>query len=86
MNLHDYMNVRRVFRMMAAEWKCPVWIVKRTIRIMINHSWEKAMSNPEEKALWDKYFPNGRPTPDEYILWLGHAHETGKEVPYLLKE
>ncbi len=72
--------------MMAAEWKCPVWIVKGTIRRIIDQSWKKAMSNPEEKALWDRYFPNGQPTPDQYILWLGRAHETGEEVPFLLND
>lgn len=44
------------------------------------------MSDPDEKALWDKYFPSGKPTPDRYILMLGHAHERGEEIPVLLKE
>ena len=86
MDLHDYLNVRRVFRTMASEWKCPVWVVKATIRRMINNCWEKAMSDPDEKALWDKYFPGGKPTPDQYIFRLGQAHESGEEVPFLLKE
>lgn len=86
MNLHDYINVRRVFRVMAAEWKCPVWIVKATIHKIINSCWQQAMSNPEEKALWDKYFPNGKPTPYQYILRLGRAHETGEDMPFLFKD
>lgn len=86
MDLHDYLNVRRVFRTMVCEWKCPVWVVKATIRRMINHSWEKAMSDLGQKALWVKYFPNGKPTPDQYILLLGHAHERGEEIPFLLVE
>lgn len=86
MDLHDYLNVRRVFRVMAIQWRCPVWMVKRTIRKIIDLSWEKAMSDPKAKALWDKYFPNGKPTPDQYILRLGHAHEKGEEVPFLLEE
>lgn len=53
---------------------------------MIDESWEKAMSDPEEKALWDKYFPCGKPTPVQYILLLGHAHEKGEEIPLLLKK
>jgi len=85
MDLHDFLNVRRVFRMLAAEWNCPVWVVKRTIRRIINQSWSQAMSDPNEKALWDKYFPNGKPTPDQYILRLGRAHETGEDFPFLLK-
>lgn len=84
MTLRDYLNVRRVFRTMAAEWGCPVWVVKKTIRCIIDRNWESALSDPETKALWDKYFPNGKPTPDEYVLWLGHAHEKGEEMPYLL--
>ena len=86
MDLHDFLNVRRVFRTMAAEWKCPVWIVKKAIRRSINQTWERAMSNLEEKALLNKYFPDGKPTPEEYILRLGHAHETGEDVPFLLKD
>lgn len=86
MDLHDYLNVRRVFRTMASEWKCPVWVVKLIIRRMINESWERVMSHPEEKALWEKYFPNGKPTPDQYILLLGHAHERGEEIPFLFQK
>jgi len=86
MDLHDYLNVRRVFRAMASEWKCPVWVVKLTIRRTINQCWEKALSDPEEKARWDQYFPDGKPTPDQYILMMGHAYERGEEVPFLLKE
>lgn len=44
------------------------------------------MSDPEQKELWVRYFPNGKPTPDQYILLLGHAHERGEEIPFLLKE
>ena len=86
MDLHDYLNVRRVFRTMASEWNCPVWIVKLAIRRMINQCREKAMSNPEEKVLWDEYFPNGKPTPAQYILLLGHAHERGEAMPFFLQE
>lgn len=85
MNLHDFLNVRRVLRTMAAEWDCPVWVVRRAIRRSIDQSWEKAMSDPEAKALRDKYFPNGKPTPAQYILRLGHAQEKGEEVPHLLE-
>lgn len=86
MHLHDFLNVRRVLRMMAAEWGSPVWMVKRTIRQIIDQSWEKSMFDPEAKALWDKYFPNGKPTPDQYILRLGYAYENGEDMPHLLKE
>lgn len=85
MNLDNFLNVRRVFRTMAAEWKCPVWEVKRTIRRTINQSYKMAMLNPMEKALWDKYFPSGKPSPNQYILRLGLAYETGEDFPFLLK-
>ena len=85
MDLHDYLNVRRVVRNMATEWHCPVWAVKLTIRIAINQSWKMALSDPEEKALWDKYFPKGKPSPVQYILRLGHAYEEGEKIPSLLK-
>ena len=85
MNLRDYLNVRRVLRTMSAQWNCPVWVVKGIIRRSIQQSWEEAMTNPEQKALCDKYFPKGKPTPDQYILRLGHAHENGEDVPYLFR-
>lgn len=84
MNIHDSLNVQRVFRVMAVQWGCSVQEVKETIRKTIDRSWEKAMSDPNTKALWSKYFPKGKPTPDEYILRLGKAHETGENIPYLL--
>jgi len=86
MDLHDYLNVRRVFRSLSAQWKCPVWMVKMIIRIKIDQSWEEAISDPEKRALWEKSFPSGKPTPTQYILLLGHAHENMEEIPYLLKE
>ena len=86
MDLHDFLNVRRVFRTMAREWGCPVWMVRRTIRRTIHKSWEKAMFDPEERSLWEQFFPEGKPTPEQYILWLGRAHEKGEEMPHLLNE
>ena len=86
MDLRDFLNVQRVLKVMAREWRCPVWAVRRTIRSNIDQSWEKAKDHPEEKALWDLYFPKGKPKPEEYILWLGHAHENGEQMPFLLKE
>lgn len=86
MDLHDSRNVNRVLRGMAREAGCPVWFIKRMISESIEKSWNVAILDPEQKALWDKYFPNGKPTPEEYILHLGHAHEKGEDVPYLLKD
>ena len=86
MDLHDFLNVRRIFRMLAKEWGCPVWVVKSIIRQGIDKSWEEALHDPEDKALWEQYFPNGKPTPNEYILRLGHAHEKGEKVPFLLSK
>lgn len=86
MDLHDFLNVRRVFRTMAKEWGCPVWMVRRIMRQTIDRSWNQAADNPELKGLWNAYFPDGKPTPDQYILRLGHAYENGEEVPYLLRD
>lgn len=86
MDLHDFLNVRRTLRMLSDQWNCPVWTVKMIIRRSIRNNWEKAMQNPEEKALWNRYFPNGKPTPEQYILHLGHAYENDETVPFLLKE
>ena len=86
MDLHDYLNVRRVLRLMAKKWGCPVWVVKRTVQQIIDRNWENALSDPEEKVLWSKYFPDGKPTTEQYVLRLGHAHERGEDVPFLLKD
>ena len=86
MDLHDRQNIKRVLRNIAAQWCCPVWVVKLTIQQKIDMSWEKAISDPYAKALWDRYFPNGKPSTEEYILQLGHAHEQGESIPFLLSE
>lgn len=86
MDWHDWLNVQRVLRMLAGEWNCPVWMARGMIRWSINRCWAKAVSDPEAKALWERYFPKGRPTPEQYILRLGQAQETGEEMPWLLKE
>ena len=84
MDLHDYLNVRRVFRMLSQEWGVPVFMVKATIQRCLDETWANAQADPEALARLNQYFPDGKPTPDGYILRLGHAHETGEEVPYLL--
>lgn len=81
MDLHDYLNVRRIFRLLAAEWNCPVWIAKLIIRRFIDQSWEQAVSDPQKRDVWEAYFPEGKPTPTQYILRMGHAHENGEEMP-----
>ena len=84
MNLYDVLNVRRVYRALAVEWRCPVWRVNQIIRQAIDQSWEKAASDPQALALWFRYFPSGKPTPGQYILRLGHAHEQGEDIAPLL--
>ena len=81
MTLHDYLNVRRVLGTLAAELNCPVWVVRVTIRRTIALSWEKSQLMPGEKPLWEKYFPKGKPTPEQYILRLGRAYEAGEGRP-----
>ena len=61
-------------------------MVKQIIQWTIDQSWEKAVSDPEAKLLWDKYFPSGKPTPNQYILRLGHAYESGEDVPFFLNK
>lgn len=86
MNAHDRTNVNRVLQHLSREWMQPVWKVIHLIQQSIDRSWEEAMLDADKKALWDRYFPNGKPTPEEYILLLGHAHEENVDIPYLLKE
>lgn len=84
MYFHDSLNVQRVFRTMAAEWKCPVWFVKITVQKHIDESWEMSMHDPEKLARWNQFFPDGKPTAEQYILRLGRAHEKGENVPNLI--
>lgn len=86
MELHDSRNVQRVLRMLGREWGRPVWMVRRMIQESIDYNWEAMQSDPEAKALWEKYFPYGKPTAEQYVGWLGKAHEHGEEMPYLLKD
>ena len=84
MDLHDRRNVNRIIRLLAREWKCPVWAAKIIVQKAINDSWEKAMFHPEIKVILDQYFPNGKPTVAEYILFQGHKFEGGEEMPDIL--
>ena len=86
MNLWDFLNVRRVLRRLASQWDCPVFAVKLLLRGHIKKSYEIAMSDPSKKALWDQYFPAGMTSPNQFILRLGHAHENGEYVPFLLQD
>ena len=86
MDLHDSRNVQRVFRMLGRQWGRPVWMVKRMIQEAIDKNWEAMQSDPEARILWERYFPDGKPTAEQYIYWLGKAHENGEETPYLLKD
>lgn len=83
MDLQDSQNVHRVFRTISAQWGCPIWMVKEIIQFSIDESYEKAKSNLKAQVLWDTYFPNGKPTPDQYVLRLGQAHEKGEDIPLL---
>lgn len=86
MDLHDYSNVKRVLRTMSREWRVPVWKVEQIIQESIDKTWEKALSDPERKNLLDTYFPAGKPTPHQYILRLGQAHEGNEHIPPLMED
>ena len=84
MNMRERRNVNRVFRTIAREWNCPVWLVKVIIQRTIDESWEKAAHDPTSQYLWHKYFPNGKPTPEQYILFQGRKFENDEDMPDLL--
>jgi len=84
MDSHDRRNIQRVIRLLARDWHCPTWRVNLIIQQLIDKNWEISMLYPERKALWNQYFPGGKPTVEEYILWLGRAHERNETMPYLL--
>ena len=86
MRLRDFMNVQRVYRTLSAKWGCPIWMVKKMIRHTIEKGWEKAQADSEAKSLWDKYFPLGKPTPNQYIERLGHARENKENIPFFFYE
>lgn len=85
MDLHDFLNVRRVLGILAMQYGCTVREFKERTQKMIDRNWENAQSVPEEKALWDKYFPEGKPTTEQFILCLGQAHEKGEEMPFFFR-
>ena len=85
MDLHDFLNVRRVLKLLAREWGMPVILVKARIQRSLDETWDNAQGEPDAAARLAKYFPEGKPTPEGYILRLGHAYEKGEDVPYLLK-
>ncbi len=84
MDTHDRANVNRVLRHLSQEWGQPVWKVKHIIQQSIDQSWAEAMLDANKKALWEKYFPDEKPSSEQYILLLGHAHEHNEDIPYLL--
>lgn len=86
MDAHDHDNVQVILWLMAQQYGCTVRDFTVTFQQMIDRNWENARSDPEEKAHWDKYFPDGKPTTEQYILCLGHAHERNEELPYFFKE
>ena len=86
MDAHDRLNVNRVLRRMSKEWRVPVWKVEQIIQENIEKTWAYALSDPEHQKLLDRYFPEGKPTPEQYILLLGHAHERKEHIPFLMKE
>lgn len=86
MDIHNYWNVQRVFQMLGRQWGCPIWKVKRMIQEAIDYNWKIMQFDPTAKELWEKYFPDGKPTVEEYIACLGTLHEKGEEMPYFLKD
>ena len=84
MNPQERKKVNGVLRVMSKQWGIPVWKTEQIIQEKIDKTWKIAMLEPDRKVLLDKYFPDGKPTPQEYILRLGHAHETEEDVPFLL--
>lgn len=83
MDICESRNVHRVFQALSAQWGCPIWLVKRFIKFNIDESYENAKFDPEAQVRWDTYFPNGKPTPDQYVLRLGKAYENGEDIPLL---
>ena len=86
MDLHDFLNLRRVRGLLAMQCGCTVREFKENTQKMIDRNWENAQSVPEERVHWDKYFPDGKPTTEQFILCLGHIHEKGEEMPWFFRE
>ena len=86
MDLHDYSNIKRVLRNLSREWRVPTWKVEQIVQEVIDKTWEKAIDDPEHKILLDTYFPTGKPTPQQYILRLGQAHERNEYIPLFLED
>ncbi len=86
MDLHDYSNVKRVLRNLSKKWRVPIWKAEQIVQDVIDKTWEKSIYDPKQKTLLDTYFPAGKPTPQQYILRLGQAHERNEYIPLFLED
>ena len=86
MDKHTKANVMRVLRRLGREWGMYPEQVYRHIQQLIDESWTNSMAQGNEKKheLWLRYFPNGKPTVEEYFIWYAGEQEAGRQPPYLL--
>lgn len=85
MDRHTRANVMRVLRLLARTWQMPTELAYRRIQQAIDESWELAQEPGKEtiRELWQRYFPGGKPTPEEYFIWYAAEQEAGRKPPYL---
>ena len=86
MKLLEFFRVQRVLQDMAARDGGAVLEVRLSIQEAINEAWANSRSDPEAKAAWDKYFPDGRkPSVEQFIVHLGRRLSAGENPPYLIR-
>ena len=86
MGYYDDSKIQNMYQIITEKTGQPEWLVGIILCYGIERSWEIAEQDLELKILWEKYFPKGKPTPEEYLLWLAQAQESGEDIPFLLRE
>ena len=88
MDRHTKANVMRMLRLLGREWRMPPELAHRRIKEIIDQSWELAQQPGKETnwELWQRYFPGGKPTPEEYFIWYAAETEKGHKPPYLFND
>ena len=78
-NMHTYLrdevkNMKSIFKEVAQKTNSTDKAVKSDIQEAIDAAWNS--KDPSVKAFQRRLFPNGKPTPEEFILVMGNVLRT----------
>ena len=66
-------------RLAAAQFGKTEAEFRSVMRKSLDDTWEKSRSDPELKIIWDFYFPNGKPSVEEFFVHLATVSGYGEE-------